>query len=294
MFLFRRKIFLQNSRNVYMKACNLTNYRNILCTKKIMIANQFKIIETLDKSDTHILLLDIPVTDPNFRMQRTLFTRNFIVNMTSTNKKFSLADKETFEMLDRLGDDILDVNDDDAVKHAIEVFYHNESLNGLAWVFDKIMQYNIFHEMIQFLILLHLKGNSNQINEFILAVLNNRIQHDLSDFFYELFEENDPHQYDHANKLLRLVNMKPDKLKLDLNKENYLFSNICGEGNLELVKYIIKVGEDRNNLIDIHANGDDAFFQAFYNEQYDVCKWLVELSKSGKYGRFHQHIVVLL
>jgi ankyrin repeat protein len=79
-----------------------------------------------------------------------------------------------------------------------------------------------------------------------------------------------------------MKNLKNKGLWIDYvtnNDDNFLFSIAAQYGNLDMVKYLISIGEPINRL---NYNHESALLLAVRNNQYDVAKWLIKNKASIK------------
>lgn len=88
--------------------------------------------------------------------------------------------------------------------------------------------------------------------------------------------------------LIDLRERKYGPFNLHEGYHKYVFSSACGHGNLDIAKYLIKLGEDTHDKINIHDNNESAFVSACKNGHMHVAQWLIELGEST-YGRINIH-----
>jgi ankyrin repeat protein len=90
----------------------------------------------------------------------------------------------------------------------------------------------------------------------------------MEDQFIELI------QYGNLEKIQKFYNNNPS---IDISADNeYAFCHACGDGLLELAKWLLEIKPD----IDISAEGDIAFFSACRYKNTNVALWLATLDTS--------------
>ncbi len=63
-----------------------------------------------------------------------------------------------------------------------------------------------------------------------------------------------------------------------------VFTNVCAHGYLDIVKYLIELGEQKYGKINIHYSNEEPFINACREGHYDIVKYLIELGENG-YGK---------
>lgn len=93
-------------------------------------------------------------------------------------------------------------------------------------------------------------------------------------------------RYIEMSKLEKL--RKLDYTKIDIHdSDEKAFITAC-EGRLDIVQFLIKLGEESKKPINIHAQKGDAFFKACACYNFDVVKYLIQLGEKG-YGKVNIH-----
>ena len=94
----------------------------------------------------------------------------------------------------------------------------------------------------------------------------------------------------YAKSLIRRFNIK---INIHTDDED-AFRWICYNGDLEMAKWLIDLGENGHEKINIHIfsiffTNDNPFLWACYNDHLEMAKWLISLGENG-YGQINIHM----
>ena len=83
--------------------------------------------------------------------------------------------------------------------------------------------------------------------------------------------------------------VQKETIDIHADKEQ-VFRSICKKGNIEVVKYLIELGENpKHGQINIHIQNEHIFILCCQRGHIDLIKFLIKLSNQSNYGQIDIH-----
>ena len=179
----------------------------------------------------------------------------------------------------------------------VKIFYDNESAQGLIWTLTSIKNKDdenknnpnhlfLFNRAYDYMIKLYIEGDSRNPTLISNVFLRYPLR-DINNVFSALTLDKTNDRFDRVNKLIELS----DKYNVSAaaNSQKYNFIKLCYHSDLEMLRFIVKYFENRNEYMDIHYDDDEALVATLRNNNYEIMYWLINLSKTKLYAKFKEN-----
>lgn len=181
----------------------------------------------------------------------------------------------------------------------IKIFYDNESAQGLIWTLTSIKKKDnenqnnpnhlfLFNRAYDYMIKLYIDSDSRDPTLISNVFLKYPLR-DINNVFGALTLDKANNRFDRVNKLIELG--ENYNVSASANSQKYNFIKLCYDSDLEMLRFIVKYFENKNEHMNIHYDNDEALIATLRNNNYEIMYWLVNLSKTKPYAKFNENIL---